>query len=151
MFTSGGNYRPTRWLREQPLNKQGGGNFLKQVSQSWMKQKKIKNGPNPAIKKSPAQLSESYNCRAYKKKYWLHIPLTKISRLQCVAKNYSCPRKNPPTAYLTFVPQAYLACARVYRGSWTTLYLHVQESREFMDTCAGVDLRICHPPPQNQP
>ena len=64
---------------------------------------KTKTDPNPAIKKSPAQLSETYNCKICNKKNWLHIPLKNVSRLQCVAKKiFRCKEKPrpPPPAYL---------------------------------------------------
>ena len=49
-------------IRERPLNKQGG-IFFEKIFAGRDEAKNNNNGPNPAITKNPAQLSESYNRR----------------------------------------------------------------------------------------
>ena len=53
-------------------------------------------GPNPAMKKSLAQLSESYNCRICNKKILAPYTLDKNSAPVCCEKNIPAQGKIPP-------------------------------------------------------
>ena len=89
--------RRTKTLRERPLNKQGEGrDFLKTKIPARDEAPPPKKSPNPAIRKSPAQLSKSYNCRICIKKILApYIPKKNFSAPVCCERNIPVQEKIP--------------------------------------------------------
>ena len=88
-----------KYLREQQLNKQGGPGFFEKNSLPEIKPRPPKKtGPDPAKKRIRLScLKVTIVAFVKKKKIWLHIPLKKNSRFQCVPKKIFRPKeKSPP-------------------------------------------------------